>query len=169
MITGSDDIQSLKTEIEKRAVSLLATREHGAKELKQKLLQKFPETPELLSRFHEESGFVSALVSEVITLCQQNNWQSDERFVEQAVRNYVAKGHGPMKIQQKLQQACSDSSLISAYLDWDESDWVEVARSVLEKKYGDCQKPTAQKDQAKRMRFLQSRGFSPGTIWKSFK
>ncbi len=159
----------LAKQIEARAVYLLAMREHGAKELKQKLLQKFPETPELLEKKGAQPGLVQQLVVEVVKICQSNNWQSDERYLEQAVRNLAEKGQGPLKIQQKLQQACSDSSLISAYLDWGEFEWVELAQAVLEKKYGDCRKPTAPKEQAKRMRFLQSRGFSQGSIWKAFK
>ena len=168
-MSGFSDIESLKKQIENRAVSLLATREHGAKELKQKLLQRFPETAELLRAHNEVPGLMMSLVEEVIEHCQENNWQSDERYVEQAIRSYVAKGHGPLKIQQKLQQACANSALIRAYLDWDESEWVELAQQALEKKYGNSQKPAEQKEQARRMRFLQSRGFLPSTVWKSFR
>jgi len=159
----------LAKRIEAKAVALLAMREHGSKELTQKLLTKFPETSELLAEYSEQPGLVKQLVYGVIQTCQENNWQSDERYLEQAVRNYIDKGHGPQKIRQKLQQACYDSSLISAALDLDESDWAELAQSVLEKKYGDSKKPTEQKEQAKRMRFVQSRGFAPSTIWKAFR
>lgn len=168
-ISGSNDIELLKKQIENRAVSLLAIREHGTKELKQKLLKKFPETSEILAEYQEFSGFISGLIDEVLEICQQNNWQSDERYLEQAVRSYSDKGQGPLKIRQKLQQACYDTGLISQYLDWDESDWVDIAQQVLEKKYGNCQKPTEAKEQAKRVRFLQSRGFLPSTVWKAFK
>jgi len=164
-----ETLAELSKRIEAKAVALLAMREHGSKELQQKLLNKFPETPELLSEYSEQPGLVKRLVNEVLRTCQENNWQSDERYLEQAVRNYVDKGHGPQKIRQKLQQTCYDSDLISAALDWDESDWAELAQSVLEKKYGDTKKPTEQKEQAKRMRFLQSRGFAPSTIWKAFR
>ena len=169
ILLGSSDIETLKKQIENRAVAMLAMREHGAKELKQKLLKKFPETPALLSEYHEFDGFVSGLIDEVLEICQQNNWQNDERYLEQAVRSYSNKGQGPLKIRQKLQQACNDAGLINIYLDWDESDWVEIARQVLDKKYGNCQKPTEVKEQAKRVRFLQSRGFLPSTVWKAFK
>ena len=165
----SETLAELSKRIEAKAVALLAMREHGSKELQQKLLKKFPETPELLSEYSEQPGLVKRLVNDVLRTCQENNWQSDERYLEQAVRNYVDKGHGPQKIRQKLQQTCYDSDLISAALDWDESDWAELAQSVLEKKYGDTKKPTEQKEQAKRMRFLQSRGFAPSTIWKAFR
>ena len=164
-----ETLAELAKRIEAKAVALLAMREHGSKELHQKLLKKFPETPELLSEYSEQPGLVKQLVNDVLRTCQENNWQSDERYLEQAVRNYVDKGHGPQKIRQKLQQTCYDSGLITAALDWDESDWAELAQTVLEKKYGDTKKPTEQKEQAKRMRFLQSRGFAPSTIWKAFR
>lgn len=165
----ANTLTGLSKQIEAKAVALLAMREHGAKELKQKLLTKFPETPELLAQYAEQPGLVKCLVNDVIELCKTNNWQSDERYIEQAVRNYVDKGHGPQKIRQKLQQTCHDSALISAALDWDESDWIDLAQSILEKKYGDAKKPVEQKEQARRMRFLQSRGFAPSTIWKAFR
>lgn len=161
--------QELAKKIEAKAVALLAMREHGNKELKQKLLTKFPETADLLALYAGQPGLVKQLVDEVLALCIENQWQSDERYLEQAVRNYLAKGHGPQKIRQKLQQACYDSSLIAAALDLDDSDWAELAQQALEKKYGDCKKPAEQKEQAKRMRFLQSRGFAPSTIWKAFR
>jgi len=164
-----ETLADLSKRIEAKAVALLAMREHGSKELQQKLLKKFPETPELLSEYSEQPGLVKRLVNDVLRTCQENKWQSDERYLEQAVRNYVDKGHGPQKIRQKLQQTCYDSDLISAALDWDEADWAELAQVVLEKKYGDSKKPIEQKEQAKRMRFLQSRGFAPSTIWKAFR
>jgi len=169
MPSADKSTTELAKKIEAKAVALLAMREHGSKELTQKLLTKFPETSELLSEYSEQPGLVKQLVYDVIRTCQENNWQSDERYLEQAVRNYIDKGHGPQKIRQKLQQACYDSSLISAVLDLDESDWAELAQNVLEKKYGDSKKPTEQKEQARRMRFLQSRGFAPSTIWKAFR
>ncbi|VAW44519.1 Regulatory protein RecX [hydrothermal vent metagenome] len=159
----------LRKQIESRAVYLLGIREHGAKELKSKLLTKFPETPELLAEYQEVSGFVSNVIDDVLRHCQENNWQSDERYIEQSVRNWAAKGSGPIKIRQKLQQASSRDDLICAYLDWDDSEWLELALDVLLKKYGNTHLPNDRKEQAKRMRFLQSRGFASEVIWKAFR
>ncbi|MCF6346462.1 MAG: recombination regulator RecX [Thiomicrorhabdus sp.] len=159
----------LHKKIESRAVYLLGIREHGAKELKSKLLTKFPETPELLAEYQEVSGFVASVVDDVLQRCQANNWQSDERYIEQSVRNWAAKGSGPIKIRQKLSAASDRSDLISAYLDWDDSEWLELALDVLLKKYGESNLPSERKEQAKRMRFLQSRGFSSEIIWKAFR
>ena len=165
---GFAENQALSQQIESRAVYLLAMREHGAKELKTKLVTKFPETPELLAACKELPGLVKSVVDDVLKKCQDNNWQSDERYIEQAVRNWAAKGSGPVKIRQKLQQASYRDDLITMYLDWDESEWLELAKDVLIKKYGDTCKPEARNEQAKRMRFLQSRGFAPHVIWQAF-
>ena len=156
-------------QIESRAVYLLGIREHGAKELKTKLLTKFPETPELLVECEEVSGFLNDVIDDVLQRCQANNWQSDERYIEQSVRNWAAKGSGPIKIRQKLMAASNREDLISMYLDWDDSEWLELALGVLIKKYGDARRPTEQKELAKRMRFLQSRGFASEVIWKAFR
>ncbi|NPA72472.1 MAG: regulatory protein RecX [Gammaproteobacteria bacterium] len=165
---GFDEVQALARQIESRAVYLLGIREHGAKELKSKLLTKFPETPELLAECKELPGLVKSLIEDVLQRCQENNWQSDERYIEIGVRNWTAKGSGPIKIRQKLMQGSYREDLISQYLDWDDSEWLELARSVLLKKYGNTQKPDERNEQAKRMRFLQSRGFSPHLIWQAF-
>lgn len=162
-------LEQLFNRIESRAVLLLAIREHGAKELKTKLMSKFPETDELLLETQEPAGLLKRLVEDVIEYCQSQGWQSDERYMEQVVSSMMEKGQGPNKIRQKLQQACQNSSLISHYLNLDTEVWLEVASEVVLKKYGDLSRPANRNEQAKRMRFLQSRGFSPEVIWKVFR
>lgn len=168
--------RALRQQIEAKAVALLAIREHGAKELRQKLLQKFvrfaqnADVAELEKNAEKNStGRVAELVDEVLAYCKEQNWQSDERYIEQAVSSMMDKGQGPMKIRQKLQQACSDSGAIEAGLDIGHADWLEVMREALIKKYGDVHKPANRNEQAKRMRFLQSRGFPAEWIWKVFR
>lgn len=168
-VAAFEEVQTLAKQIESRAVYLLGIREHGLKELKSKLLTKFPETPELLEACQELPGLVKSLIDGALQRCQDNNWQSDERYIEQAVRNWTAKGSGPNKIRQKLSIATTRDDLISLYLDWDESEWLALAQDVLIKKYGDTHKPEDRNEQAKRMRFLQSRGFSPNIIWRVFR
>lgn len=160
---------SLKQVIEARAVSLLAMREHGDKELWQKLSRKFPAKEDLLAKYQLDESSLKALISKVVDHCRQENWLNDERFIEQTVNSLSQKGQGPLKIRQKLTMATSRSDLIEAYLDWDIDDWVCIARDALAKKYGDSHKPEVRNEQAKRMRFLQSRGFSSDVIWKAFK
>lgn len=141
-----------------RAQYLLAMREHGAKELKTKLCQKFAE-------YEQAPG----LVDEVIRFCQQKNWQSDERYVESYVRMAMQKGQGPLKIRQALMRASNDQALMDAHLNLGDDVWCEIAQAALEKKYQDIHKPSERKEHAKRLRFLQSRGFSGSQCYKAFK
>lgn len=156
--TATQEEIELVKQLEARAVYLLSMREHGSKELKRKLREKFPETENRPS-----------LVDFVILTCQKNGWLSDDRFIEVSVRQGMEKGHGPYKIRQTLQQRTDASDLIEQYLALEDSDWVDIAQEALEKKFGDAFKPKEMKEQARRMRFLQGRGFSQSQIWKAMK
>lgn len=153
------DNQTLKA-IEGRAIYLLAMREHGSKELASKLNQKFA---------YLALEDLPDLVDFVVLQCQENNSLSDERYVESYVRHALEKGQGFYKIKQYLQMKTDEEALIDAYLDIGEEEWIELAQQVLAKKYGDDFKSNSAKEQAKKMRFLQSRGFSQEQIWKAFK
>ncbi|KUJ75818.1 RecX family transcriptional regulator [Thiomicrospira sp. XS5] len=154
----SEEAQTLAQEMEARAVYLLSLREHGRKELGYKLSQKFP-----LSEDYP------GLVDIVLDKCEEHRWLSDERYVEAYVRQAMEKQQGPYKIKQALQMRTDRQDLVEAYLAMDDSDWADIATLALERKYGDTAKPSQAKEQARRMRFLQSRGFSQSQIWKAFR
>lgn len=141
----------------RRALTLLAMREHGTKELRRKLLQKLPD-------LDTQPG----LVDEVIAECQQSDWQSDARFVESYARMAREKGQGALKIRQALLRACDNKALIERELASDDQAWLAIARQVLIKKYGVTTRPDDRKEYAKRLRFLQSRGFSAEQCYKAF-
>ncbi len=179
-------IDSLIQQIQSKLLSWLAVREHGDLELKQKFQRSFAEKIAQIStqdwRFWQQKCPEKA--EEILAFgdwqdwqcwwqwllpqAQAQNWQSDERYIEAYVNQALQKGQGPYKIRQTLQQRTSRSDLIEAYLDLEASDWIALAQQVLEKKYGDARKPSSHNEQAKRMRFLQSRGFTSEQIWKSF-
>jgi len=153
-------LSAFKQEIENRAVALLARREHGDLELKTKLRQKFDSHVSKSAQELELPAWqLHELIDEVIAHCQQNNWQDNERYIEVAVNSLSQKGQGPLKIRQKLQQTCSSSELIAAYLDWGREDWAALAKEVLQKKYR-ATVPDSLQQRAKWTRFLQSRGFA---------
>jgi len=104
----------------------------------------------------------------VLDKCVENNWLSDERYIETYVRQAMEKGQGPYKIRQTLRQRTHRDDLIDAYLAMDDSDWADLAKDALLKKYGAPVHSLERKEQARRMRFLQSRGFSQSQIWKAF-
>ena len=141
-----------------KAQSLLAMREHGAKELKQKLLQKCPDLQA-----------IPGLVEEVIAYCQTHNWQSDARYIEAYVRMATEKGQGALKIRQHLQQASDQRDMIEQALACAEEDWLTIAQAALLKKYGEIARPVEAKDYAKRIRFLQSRGFTMSQCYRAFE
>lgn len=152
------ELIDLTRQAEARALALLSMREHGDLELITKLEQKLP-------ALQNQPG----LVKIVLENCQKQGWQSDERFIEAYVHQGLDKGYGPYKIRQALLNKTSRSDLLDAALELGDEDWIEHARAALEKKYGDLEKPKARNEQAKRMRFLQSRGFTQSQIYKAFR
>jgi regulatory protein len=97
---------------------------------------------------------------------EKRNWLSDVRALEQNVRVRSAR-FGPQRIKQELKQKGFSDELISAALPTLKEGELEVARSVWQRKFS--APPQDQKEKAKQVRFLQSRGFSMDVIFKIMK
>jgi len=130
-------------EIRRKAMDLLARREHSVAELRHKLLSK---------------GYSEPAVDEQLRRLEQENLLSDQRFTEAYVSFRSKKGFGPVRIQQELKQKGIDAELAEQYLD-NNDYWRNIAKEVREKRFGDTL-PKDYTDIAKQMRFLQYRGFS---------
>ncbi|MDH3342516.1 MAG: recombination regulator RecX [Gammaproteobacteria bacterium] len=126
------------------AVRLLARREHSAEEIRQKLAKREFEAKEITIALEE---------------LKQGDWQSDERFAEAYVRYRRLKGFGPVRIASELRERGIDEVLANRYLYADESLWLESLAQEYQKKYHGNPFEDFQ-EKAKRMRFLQYRGFS---------
>ena len=128
------------------AMNFLARREHTQKELIQKLKRRFPDTP---------------LVASEVQRLSDENLQSDERFAEEFVRYRSGLGFGLMHIRQDMRQrGLSDAEILLA-IEKAEIDWRAIAERVLLKKFGEI--PAADiKEKARRVRFMQYRGFDSG-------
>ena len=130
------------------AMNLLARREHSFQELLTKLSQKF-----LKSEYHP-----IVLIEEQLQRLQDESLQSDERFTEAFINSKKNSGKGPLAIRQQLQQKGLSPALIEMGLQAIEEEWFALAENAYEKKYSG--KPIVdQKEKAKRMRFMQGRGF----------
>jgi len=183
-ISDEASVAKLVQAMQQKMLSWLAMREHGDLELAQKFQRSFadkiaqismqgwdfwqksyPENADAVLSFGDWQDWRSWW-QWMLQQAQAQNWQSDERYIEAYVTQALQKGQGPYKIRHILQQRSSRSDLIAAYLDLELSDWVTLARQVLEKKYG--QVAINRNEQAKQMRFLQSRGFTHEQIWKCF-
>jgi regulatory protein len=133
-------------ELRARALRLLARREHTRQELEGKLSPHAGSSEEL-------KGLLTGLT--------QKNQLSEERFAEERARR-LSRKYGAARIRQDLKAKGVSQELISRFSSSD--DEMQRAREILERKY---RTPAATREEkAKRMRFLQSRGFSSEIIFR---
>ena len=132
-----------------KAMDLLARREHSRSELKNKLL----------SRFSENESEIDVVLANL----SAEGLQCDARFCESYIRVRAERGYGPQRLQQELRQRGVDEALISDALSCCDIDWWQQAEAQLIKKFGEGA-PRDYKARAKRMRFLQYKGYSQDQI-----
>lgn len=124
------------------AMNILARREHSRKEVRDKLLKKFDPGTELLD----------AVLDKLIA----DDLLSDKRFSEAFLRWRVGKGQGPVRIRMELRERGVDGDTVLRECD---VDWFALVVAVAHKRFG-ASPATDPKQRAKRMRFLQYRGFN---------
>ena len=120
------------------AVGLLARREHSVLEIKRKLQQR---------------GFDEVEIEQVI-----EKLHSNERFAETYINMRMQRGYGPLRIAQELNQRGVDADLSAGYLVARADEWRGIMIQQYRKKYGN-ELIDEYKEKAKRMRFLQYRGY----------
>ncbi|CAA0123551.1 Regulatory protein RecX [Halioglobus japonicus] len=126
------------------AMNLLARREHSIWELRRKLKR----------RFTDES-----LLDEQLSRLTEQNLQSDLRFAESYVRQRINRGYGPVRLCEELRERGITKSDIALTMEELEIDWYSHAAQVLKNKFGE-QAPADIKEEARRARFMQHRGFT---------
>lgn len=133
------------SQLRARALRLLARREHSRQELARKLAP------------HAESAEgVEVLLREL----QEKKQLSDERFATERAR-VLSRKFGAARIRQDLKSKGVSEEISGRLVS--NSEEMEKARTILERKY---REPAASREErAKRMRFLQSRGFSSEIIF----
>lgn len=137
----SDNVVELRA----RALRLLARREHTRQELDRKLSPHAASSEDL-------KGLLAGL--------KQKNQLSEERFAEERARR-LSRKYGAARIRQDLKAKGVSDELIERVSPADE---LERARAILERKYR--VPASSREERAKRMRFLQSRGFASEIIFK---
>lgn len=117
------------------ALRLLTRREHSVQELSRKLREK-TEHPE----------YISEIIQELI----QKKYLDDARFAESYSRARANKGYGTLRIKRELKEkGIAEIANISA----------ADIKLIYNRKFGDSF-PTDNREKAKRIRYLQYRGFS---------
>ena len=132
------------------AVKLLSRREHSAFEIRDKLQKR---------DFEEEE------IAQAIRDLEQGGWLSDERYAEAYIRMRQQKGFGPLRIAIELNERGVDERIIDTYLQDVEDSWQQILEQQYLKKYKN--RPVEDySDKAKRIRFLQYRGFHLDAIYR---
>ena len=125
-------------------MNLLARREHSLAELRLKLRRRFPDE--------------TAVETELQKLAAEK-LQSDARYAESFARQRATRGYGPLRVRQEMREKGLSDQAVSTALEALALDWAALAGQVLCKKFGPhaC---TDIKEKARRVRFMQYRGFS---------
>jgi regulatory protein len=140
-------------EIRSRALKLLTTREHSRLELSRKLRRR---------------GYDAAAVDEVLDALQAEELLSEERLIAAYVAERLSKGFGPLRIQFELREKGLSDDQIHPYLKHDDESMLQFLAQAYRKRYGD-QPIVGVRDQSKRSRFLEYRGFPPRLIARFFR
>ena len=145
--------KSLQANIRKKAMDLLARREHSEQELRQKLK----------SREYE-----AAAIEEVLQELISDRLQSDERFTEAYVNHRFNAGVGPLKIRYELRQKGITDLLADKFLEPLSDRWDQLMVQQRVRKFGQAI-PVDYAERMKQARFLQNKGFSPESVMRLFR
>lgn len=151
--TVNTNIKSIEIQTRKKALDMLARREHATKEIREKLLGK---------------GIAPRLVDDTLEKLVAEGLLSDRRFVEAYLQSRRNRGYGPLRIQAELRLRGIDDELIDGYINLHDKQWSDSIRNVWHKRFAD-HIPADVKERARQMRFLQYRGFTNEQISRLFK
>lgn len=147
------EVAKRSTGIRKKAMDLLARREHSVQELRRKLVSR---------------EFDDREIERVLADLQRDGLLSDPRYAEAFVHQRFVAGMGPLKIAFELRQKGIDESLAEGQLAAFADRWQESMARERARRFGE----TIPQDYAARMkqaRFLQNRGFSPESVMRLFR
>jgi regulatory protein len=136
------------SDIRRVAMDLLARREHSRQELADKLALRFADRP---------------LIQQALDRLQQERLQSDQRFAEVFLHSRAQRLYGPLRIRAELRQRGVAEENIEAAFGQAAIEWQHNLQTLAATKFG-RRPPADAKEKAKRLRFLQYRGFASGQI-----
>jgi regulatory protein len=131
----------------RRALDLLARREHSRLELERKLAAR---------------GFTEDVVGPTLDALESSGALAAARFTESFIRSRVARGNGPVRIRAELAER-GVAGEGSEQLGDTQVDWIAAARAARAKRFG-SELPRDFKERARQARFLQRRGFNSAQV-----
>lgn len=147
-LESDDDPLAQRRDCRKRAMDLLARRDHGCEELERKLVSK---------------GFAAELAVEVVKALEADGLVADQRFAEAFTRSRVNRGKGPRRIELELRERGISDGVIIAALEQADCDWASLARAARIKRFG-LEPPQDLRSRGQQTRFLSYRGFTGDQI-----
>ncbi len=135
------------------AMDLLSRREHSTYELTLKLKKR---------------NFDMDEITAALDRLQQENLQSDSRFIESVVNSRVSAGFGPVKIKYELRQKGISVERVDDYFSGMTVEWEQLMAAQRSKKFGQ-NIPVDYREKMKQARFLQNRGFSTESVMRLFR
>lgn len=105
------------------------------------------------------------LIANVMQEYISSGYLDDQRYIQVVYNNKVASGLGLFRVKQELQKAGFERPLIELTVEEKSTDWFENAVTTYMKKYGETLPADKDyKEQGKRFRYMQYRGFGPDEI-----
>lgn len=128
----------------RRALGLLARRDHSRAELLAKLVR---------------AGHGRAEAERVVEDLAGQGLVSDARFAEAFIRSRIERGGGPLRVRRDLEARGVGRTTVERLLDPDDEAWEARARKAREKRFGSAP-PGEGGEAARQARFLRGRGFT---------
>jgi regulatory protein len=141
----------MSSRLRKRALELLARREHTRRELGRKLAA------------HAEDP---AEVEHVLDGLEARGWLSESRLTEQLIHARRAR-FGARRIERELRERGVSEEAVAAAVPELKAGELDAARAVWRRKFG--RQPKGAAERARQVRFLQGRGFDLDVIFKVIK
>lgn len=135
------------------AVAILSRRNHSEWELRQKLIKRQFDAPD---------------IELAIEYCFNYQWLDDQHVAKCMLRAAVAKGHGWQRICFDAKRKGITQALMDNAQQEQQHDWFELAKHLAIRRFAQADGTLAQTDKktlAKRFHFLSYRGFSAEQIY----
>ena len=132
----------------RRALGLLARREHSRLELENKLADR---------------SFGAEFICSTLDQLQEEGLLVETRFVEEFIRSRVFKRNGPIRIRAELLERGIGEHEVRSALAVAGFDWSGLAGAARTKRFG-INAPGDLKERVRQIRFLRYRGFEMAQI-----
>ncbi|MDO9476017.1 MAG: regulatory protein RecX [Pseudohongiella sp.] len=163
-----EDEQHFRVNARRRAMDLLARREHTRQELFLKLRTRLcADGPAASAQSNNDGESLNtltnaeSLLDQVLDKLEADGLLSDARFVESFLNSRKHKGYGPLYIRHQLRIKNVDEVGLATVSEVEEAQWLDALQTLIKKRLSAGEFPKrGSKDYLKLQRFVLSRGYS---------